>query len=91
MFFSPKTQHSFVRDTMSSWRQSVSAIGLVALVVIMLPSGISASQPHDQSEHPPKLLNYEKMTTRQLVDEGEKIIFGGIGKSKVQGDRKSVV
>ena len=85
MFFSPKTQHSFVRDTMSGWRQSASAIGFVALVVVMFPSGISASQPHDQSEHPPKLLNYEKMTTRQLVDEGEKIIFGGIGKSKDRG------
>ena len=70
---------------MSSCKLSASAIGFVVLVVMLPSSGISASQPHDQSEHPPKLLNYSKMSTRQLVDEGEKIIFGGIGKSKVQG------
>ena len=70
---------------MSSWRQPASAIGFVVLVVMLPSSRVSASQPHDQSEHPPKLLNYSKMTTRQLVDEGEKIIFGGIGQSKVKG------
>ena len=70
---------------MSSCKLSASAIGFVVLVVMLPSSGISASQPHDQSEHPPKLLNYSKMSTRQLVDEGEKIIFGGIGKSKDRG------
>jgi hypothetical protein len=70
---------------MPSYKLSAGAIGLVVLVVMLPSSGISASQPHDQSEHPPKLLNYSKMTTKQLVDEGEKIIFGGIGKSKVKG------
>ena len=30
-------------------------------------------------------LQYEAMTVQQLADEGEKIIFGGIGQNKVQG------
>ena len=56
------------------------------MLVVVLPSvEVSASQPRDQSEHPPKLLNYSKMTTRQLVEEGEKIIFGGTGLIKVPG------
>jgi hypothetical protein len=70
---------------MPGYKLSASAIGLVALVVMLPSSGVAASQPRDQSEHPPKLLNYSKMTTKQLIDEGEKIIFGGIGKSKVRG------
>ena len=57
-----------------------------ATLLILLPvNGITASQKDDPREHPPKLLNYSKMTTRQLVDEGEKIIFGGLGLDKDQG------
>jgi cytochrome c2 len=44
-----------------------------------------AQQQEDFHKHPPKLLNYSKMTTQQLADEGETIIFGGIGKNKEQG------
>jgi hypothetical protein len=58
---------------------------LATLIILMPVSGAAASQNNDPYEHPPKLLNYSKMTTRQLVDEGEKIIFGGLGKAKVQG------
>lgn len=85
MFFSLKAQHTLVSYTMSICKLSASAIGLVVLVVVLPSVGISASQPHDQNEHPPQLLNYSKMSTKQLVDEGEKIIFGGIGKSKARG------
>ncbi len=30
-------------------------------------------------------LDFQSMTAQQLADEGEKIIFGGLGQSKVQG------
>lgn len=58
---------------------------LATLLILMPVNGITASQKNDPREHPPKLLNYSKMTTRQLVDEGEKIIFGGLGLAKVAG------
>ena len=61
------------------------AISLAVLIILLPVSGTAAPQNDDPGEHPPKLLNYSKMTTRQLVDEGEKIIFGGLGKAKVQG------
>jgi len=48
-------------------------------------NGFTTPQKDDPREHLPKLLNYSKMTTRQLVDEGEKIIFGGLGLAKVEG------
>ena len=60
-------------------------ISLAVLIILLPVSGTAAPQNDDPGEHPPKLLNYSKMTTRQLVDEGEKIIFGGLGKAKVQG------
>lgn len=59
--------------------------GLTTLIISMLATETPASQKYDPREHPPKLLNYSKMTTKQLVDEAEKIIFGGLGRSKVQG------
>jgi len=35
---------------------------------------------------PPEVkLDFQSMTAQQLADEGEKIIFGGLGQSKVQG------
>jgi hypothetical protein len=58
---------------------------LATLIVLMPLNGITASQKDNPYEHPPKLLDYSKMTTRQLVDEGEKIIFGGVGLAKTQG------
>ena len=58
----------------------VRVVALAALIILLLVSGTAAPQNDDPGEHPPKLLNYSKMTTRQLVDEGEKIIFGGLGK-----------
>lgn len=63
----------------------VRVVALAALIILLLVSGTAAPQNDDPGEHPPKLLNYSKMTTQQLVDEGEKIIFGGPGKAKVQG------
>ena len=30
-------------------------------------------------------LDFQSMSPQQLADEGEKIIFGGLGQSKVQG------
>ena len=63
----------------------VRVVALAALIILLPVSGTAAPHNDDPGEHPPKLLNYSKMTTRQLVDEGEKIIFGGPGKAKVQG------
>ena len=60
-------------------------IALAALIVLFPVNGTTAQQEGDLRDHPPKLLNYSKMTTQQLVDEGEKIIFGGLGLAKVQG------
>lgn len=73
--------------TIQPTRSSLHAqVALLAMLILLMPvNGITASQKDDPSEHPPKLLNYSKMTTRQLVDEAEKIIFGGLGRSKVQG------
>ena len=64
----------------------VQAVIFSTLFTLLLPvNGTTAPQVDDPRDHPPKLLNYSKMTTRQLVDEGEKIIFGGLGLAKVQG------
>lgn len=60
-------------------------IAFAALIILLPVNGTTAPQVDDLREHPPKLLNYSKMTTQQLVDEGEKIIFGGLGLAKVQG------
>ena len=60
-------------------------VALVVLIILLPVSGAAAPQENNPREHPPTLLNYSKMTTRQLVDEGEKIIFGGGGLTKVQG------
>ena len=60
-------------------------VALAALIILLPVNGFTTPQKDDPREHPPKLLNYSKMTTRQLVDEGEKIIFGGLGLAKVQG------
>jgi cytochrome c2 len=59
--------------------------GLAALIIASPTAETSAAQKSDRSKHPPILLNYSKMTTQQLADEGEKIIFGGRGLSNTQG------
>ena len=50
-------------------------------------SGYGNWLPQVEGGFPPKeeKLQYEAMTAQQLADEGEKIIFGGIGQNKVQG------
>lgn len=63
----------------------VAVVALAALIMVSPVSGASAPQESNPREHPPKLLNYSKMTTQQLVDEAEKIIFGGLGRTTVQG------
>ena len=60
-------------------------VALAALIILLPVNGFTTPQKDDPREHPPKLLNYSKMTIPQLVDEGEKIIFGGLGLAKVQG------
>ena len=60
-------------------------VALAVLIMVPLVSGAAALQENNPREHPSTLLNYSKMTPRQLVDEGEKIIFGGLGQAKVQG------
>jgi hypothetical protein len=50
---------------------------LGALFNLLPVNGIAAPQVNNSSGHAPKPLNYSKMTTQQLVNEGEKIIFGG--------------
>ena len=59
--------------------------GLTAFILLLGANRSPAQQQEDLHKHPPKLLNYSKMTTQQLVDEGEKIIFGGRGLSRTQG------
>ena len=59
---------------------------LATLLILFFPvNGTAAPKEDNQDEHPPKLLNYSKMSTKQLVNEGEKIIFGCLGQAKVQG------
>jgi hypothetical protein len=63
----------------------VAVVALAVLIMVSPVSGAAAPQENNPREHPPTLLNYSKMTNRQLVDEGEKIIFGGLGLAKVPG------
>ena len=60
-------------------------IALAAMIILLPVNGYTAPQKNDPREHPPTLLNYSKMTTQQLVNEGENIIFGGLGLAKVPG------
>ena len=50
-------------------------------------SGYGNWLPQVEGGFPPKeeKIEFESMTAQQLADEGEKIIFGGIGQNKVQG------
>ncbi len=60
--------------------------GFMFLVAAAL-SGYGNWLPQVEGGFPPKeeKLDFSAMTPQQLADEGEKIIFGGIGQSAVQG------
>ena len=60
--------------------------GFMFLVAAGL-SGYGNWLPQVEGGFPPKeeKLDFSSMTAQQLADEGEKIIFGGIGKNKEQG------
>ena len=60
--------------------------GLMFFVAAFL-SGYGNWLPQVEGGFPPKVekLEYSGMTAQQLADEGEKIIFGGVGKNKEQG------
>lgn len=60
--------------------------GFMFLVAAAL-SGYGNWLPQVEGGFPPPevKLDFGSMTAQQLADEGEKIIFGGIGQSKVQG------
>ena len=71
--------------TAEYWMRYALVFSITAFVIVSPATETPASQKDDPGEHPPKLLNYSKMTTQQLFDEGEKIIFGGLGLAKVPG------
>ena len=75
----------FFSHTPKNRMRYVLVFGITALVIVSPATETPASQKDDSREHPPKLLNYSKMTTQQLVNEGEEIIFGGLGLAKLQG------
>ena len=59
----------------------------VHVFVAAFLSGYGNWLPQVEGGFPPKeeKLNFSSMSPQQLADEGEKIIFGGIGQNKVQG------
>ncbi len=62
-------------------------IGGFMFFVAAFLSGYGNWLPQVEGGFPPAevKLQFDSMTPQQLADEGEKIIFGGIGQSKVQG------
>jgi len=62
-------------------------IGGFMFFVAAALSGYGNWLPQVEGGFPPPVvkLDFQSMTAQQLADEGEKIIFGGIGKSKTQG------
>ncbi len=62
-------------------------IGGFMFFVAAALSGYGNWLPQVEGGFPPKeeKLDFSSMTPQQLADEGEKIIFGGIGQNKVQG------
>ena len=67
-------------------RMLFQTIGIMTLVLAAL-SGFGNWLPQVEGGFPPHEVTFDvyAMTPQQLADEGEKIIFGGIGKSKEQG------
>src|SRR6185503_19955136 len=62
-------------------------IGGFMFFVAAFLSGYGNWLPQVEGGFPPKeeKLDFNSMSPQQLADEGEKIIFGGIGQNKVQG------
>lgn len=62
-------------------------VGGFMFFVAAFLSGYGNWLPQVEGGFPPKeeKLDFSSMTSQQLADEGEKIIFGGIGKNKEQG------
>ncbi len=62
-------------------------IGGFMFFVAAALSGYGNWLPQVEGGFPPPVvkLDFQSMTAQQLGDEGEKIIFGGLGQSKVQG------
>lgn len=62
-------------------------IGGFMFLVAAILSGYGNWLPQVEGGFPPPevKLDFQSMTSQQLGDEGEKIIFGGLGQSKVQG------
>lgn len=62
-------------------------IGGFMFFVAAFLSGYGNWLPQVEGGFPPKeeKLDFSSMTSQQLADEGEKIIFGGVGKNKEQG------
>lgn len=62
-------------------------IGGFMFFVAAALSGYGNWLPQVEGGFPPPVvkLDFQSMTAQQLADEGEKIIFGGLGQSKVQG------
>ncbi len=73
---------------LSGPRPLLRVIGCVCLVLTAL-SAFGNWLPQVEGGFPPQEFKFKRdvysMTPLQLADEGEKIIFGGIGQSKVQG------
>lgn len=62
-------------------------VGGFMFFVAAFLSGYGNWLPQVEGGFPPKeeKLDFSSMTSQQLADEGEKIIFGGVGKNKEQG------
>ncbi len=75
---------------MGLYFSNVSALLKIGGFMFLVAAGLSGYGnwlPQVEGGFPPPevKLQFDAMTKEQLADEGEKIIFGGIGQSKVQG------
>jgi len=81
------TAMSFMMALYYSKVSALLKIGGFMFLVAAALSGYGNWLPQVEGGFPPKeeKLEFSSMTAQQLADEGEKIIFGGIGQSAVQG------
>jgi len=81
------TAMSFMMALYYSKVSALLKIGGFMFLVAAALSGYGNWLPQVEGGFPPKeeKLEFSSMTSQQLADEGEKIIFGGIGQSSVQG------
>lgn len=75
---------------MALYFSNISALLKIGGFMFLVAAGLSGYGnwlPQVEGGFPPPevKLDFSSMTPQQLADEGEKIIFGGIGQSKVQG------